>query len=249
MTSDKTEKFTIIIVDSDDESNGQLSEYFEMHNFSVAVIKFGDDLYSYLAEYSVDMVLLEAKLNHEDGFEICKRIRQFSTVPIIFFSHFAESADKILALELGADDFLQKPFERRELLARIKAILRRTKQYREQEMYSSNASLSFENWVLNCVSRHLVNPDKQTVELSGAEYRLLHYFLTHPQQVISRERLIETIQGRSEIHERNPFDRSIDVQVSRVRAKIQDNMRSTKLIKTVRGDGYVFTGNVQSVLL
>ncbi len=143
---------------------------------------------------------------------------------------------------------MAKPFEKRELLARIKAVLRRAKIAHKAEEPSAVHYYKFEEFTLDCTSRHLINGEEEIVELSGAEYRLLHYFLTKAQQVLSRESLIEVIQGRTDVYERSPFDRSIDVQVSRLRARLKDNERQVRLIKTVRGDGYVFTGKVDTIL-
>ncbi len=237
----------IIILDSNEEHSKMLSEYLVEHGYAVNVVVESDDLYKELEhineEENSELLLIDALIKNEDSLEICKRVRQISNIPMILYSKHAESSDKVLGLEMGADDYISKPFDKRELLARIRVLIRRAAYYSETANRGV-LSFTFEGWELDGSSRNLINPEGSIIELSGAEYRLLHYFLSNPQIVLSREKLVDKIQGRYDQLERSPFDRSIDVQVSRLRARLEDNKRTKKFIKTVRGDGYVFTASV-----
>ncbi len=237
----------IIIFDSDEEHSKMLSEYLVEHGYTITLVTKSDDLYKELEiideEENINLLLIDALIKSEDSLEVCKKVRQISNIPLILYSKQAESSDKVLGLEMGADDYISKPFDKRELVARIRALLRRISYYSEKQNRGV-LSFIFEDWELDGSSRNLINPEGSIIELSGAEYRLLHYFLSNPQVVLSREKLVDRIQGRYDQLDRSPFDRSIDVQVSRLRARLEDNKRTKKFIKTVRGDGYVFTANV-----
>ena len=161
-------------------------------------------------------------------------------MPVIFLTALGDITDRIVGLELGADDYLSKPFEPRELLARIRTVLRRTEGGARRDQ-PETTPLQFAGWLLDRSARHLVAPDGVVVSLSGTEYRLLEIFLQNPQRILSRDELLERTQGRNAV----PYDRSIDVQISRLRTRLRDNGREPQLIKTVRGDGYVLATDVR----
>ncbi len=248
MQEEKSIHPRILILEADNKISEELKLYFEEYNYDVSAIELGEEVLSLILKEEYDLLILGTQPKGIDSFELCKKIRENSIIPIIFISKFAESADKVLGLEAGADDYMAKPFEKRELLARIRALLRRVS-YKEKQSTAVVAAYRFGDLVLDCRSRHLIHEknieEKEMIELSGAEYRLLNYFILNVQKILSREELIEVIQGRASVSERSPFDRSIDVQVSRLRMRLKDNERKVKLIKTVRGDGYIFTGSVQ----
>ena len=231
---------TICLVDDDQEILELLSEYLERHGFAVNRAENGVALMQILRQSPPDLIVLDIMLPGEDGFSICRNVRAQWQIPIIFLSALTESTDRIVGLELGADDYISKPFEPRELLARIRSVLRRKSA--EPDAARESSSIYFAGWRLNRATRCLESPDKVMVNLSGAEYRLLMVFLTNPQTVLSRDALLELSQGRSA----NAFDRSIDVQVSRLRMRLRaENNKETQFIKTVRGDGYFWTADVR----
>ncbi len=237
----------IFVVDDDPDIRDLLASYLELHGYKVSKAGAGDEMFALLSQESCNLIVLDIMMPGEDGLVVFRKLRQFSDIPVIFLTALGETTERVVGLELGADDYISKPFEPRELLARIRAVLRRALGKSEIEVSSFPAMYKFEDWTLDCGARHLISHDGIIVNLSGAEYRLLYFFLTHPQQVLTREQLIEAVQGKTESVDRSPFDRSIDVQVSRLRARLQDNGREARLIKTVRGDGYVFVTNVQVI--
>lgn len=240
------EKETILIVDEDKESAKELAQYLEKHGYTAAIVGSGKEMFSFLQEQRCIFLFLECSLKEEDGLEVCKKLRQISSIPLIFLSEIAEPADRTIGLEMGADDYLAKPYDKRELLARMKAILRRTQGKLKAEGYLP-LFYRFDNWLLDCTLRHLLDENKEIIHLSGAEYKLLLFFLSKPQQVFSREELMEALQGSADIYDRSPFDRSIDIQISRLRKRLREKDRPTQCIKTVRGDGYVFTADVDII--
>jgi two-component system OmpR family response regulator len=190
----------------------------------------------------VDLVVLDIMLPGDDGLTLCRNLRVKSGVPIIMLTARGEETDRIVGLEMGADDYLPKPFSPRELLARVKAILRRARSLPDNLKPDEARCIYFSRWVLDTVHRHLLTSSGAVTQLSGAEYRLLRIFLSHPNRVLNRDQLVELTQGR----EADPLDRSIDVQVSRLRHKLADDPREPRLIKTVRGAGYVLATDVRT---
>jgi two-component system OmpR family response regulator len=171
----------------------------------------------------------------EDGLTICRNLRSQSNIPVIMLTARGEPLDRILGLEMGADDYLSKPFEPRELFARIRSVLRRTQALPPNMTTNSVQCIKFADWTLDLVARHLVKKDGIIVALSGAEFRLLNVFLSHPNRILNRDQLLELTQGR----ESDPFDRSVDIQISRLRQRLGDDARTPNIIKTVRNEGYV----------
>lgn len=210
---------TICIVDDDEEIRSLLSDYLRRNGFSTCTAGNAAEFLEMQRRVPCSLIVMDIMLPGMNGLELFRTLRAESTVPVIFLTALGDITDRIVGLELGADDYLSKPFEPRELLARIRTVLRRTEGG----------------------ARHLVAPDGVVVSLSGTEYRLLEIFLQNPQRVLSRDELLERTQGRNAV----PYDRSIDVQISRLRTRLRDNGREPQLIKTVRGDGYVLATDVR----
>jgi two-component system OmpR family response regulator len=229
----------ILVVDDDAEIRDLVAEYLTEHGYHVAVARDGPAMRAALAARRPDLIVLDLMLPGEDGLSLCRDLRAKSDLPIIMLTARREEIDRILGIEMGADDYLGKPFSPRELLARIKSVLRRTR--------GSPAALGdakrqrFAGWTLDRTARHLVDDEGVIVPLSGAQFRLLCALLDHPQQVLDRDRLMDLTLGR----EATPFDRSIDVQVSRLRQLLRDNGREPRIIKTVRNGGYVLAASVE----
>lgn len=231
---------TICLVDDDREILDLLSGYLKMHDFEVNCAENADALMDLLRHDRPDLIVLDVMMPGQDGFMICREVRKQWRIPIIFLSALGESTDRVVGLELGADDYMSKPFEPRELLARIRSVLRRNEG--QPAPARESGSMYFSGWHLGRASRCLQSPCGVMVNLSGAEYRLLMAFLENPQAVLSRDTLMDLTQGRNA----GPFDRSIDVQVSRLRTRLRDKGgEKAALIKTVRGDGYIWTADVR----
>ena len=239
----------IAVIDDDNEIRKLLHEFLSKYGYRVSVAKDAKELFKLLAEFQdIKLLVLDIMLPGTDGLQICQQLRQSrNKIPIIMLTAAIEDSEKIIGLEFGADDYLTKPFNPRELLARIKAILRRTNDINEQDgnELSNNASLlKFAGWSLNTASRQLFSPDNIEVTLSSKGYDILVIFLEHPQRVLSRDQLLTILSNRSA----EPYDRSIDVQIGRLRQKLGDDPRDPKLIKTVRSGGYLFAVPVQKSL-
>src|SRR6185503_1111650 len=178
----------------------------------------------------------------EDGLQLCRDLRMRSSLPVIMLTARGEETDRIVGLEMGADDYLAKPFNPRELLARIKSVLRRARALPGNLEPEAVRSFRFAGWALDVATRNLTAQDGVVVPLSGTEFKLLRVFLAHPDRVLSRDQLIESMVAR----DAGPFDRAIDVQVSRLRQRLRDDAREPRIIKTVRGEGYVLAAKVES---
>lgn len=232
----------ICLVDDDLEILELLSGYLKQHGFVVSCAENGAALMDILRHSQPDLIVLDVMMPGQDGFVVCREVRKQWQIPIIFLSALGESMDRIVGLELGADDYIVKPFEPRELLARIRSVLRRKGNVPAPGRFREKGWLSFSGWRLDRAARCLQSSWGVTVNLSGAEYRLLMVFLRNPQTVLSRDTLMDLTQGRST----TAFDRSIDVQVSRLRNRLRHkDGEETGLIKTVRGDGYIWTADVR----
>ena len=231
----------IYVVDDDDQIRSLLKTYLEKHQFQVETAESGEDfLASFKLDNAFDLIILDVMLPGEDGFSICRSLRAFSQVPVIMLTANSDEMDRIVGLELGADDYLAKPFNPRELLARAKAILRRTDHVDAPEKVAAQRRYCFAQFTLDTVSRELTDPNGLTDSLTGADYNLLMLFLTNPGQVLSRDSIAETTRGRDSA----PLDRFIDVHISRLRQRLGEDARHPQLIKTVRGEGYILTVNV-----
>ncbi|MGE0736307.1 MAG: response regulator [Alphaproteobacteria bacterium] len=227
----------ILIVDDDREIRSLLSKFLTQHGFRVSAAADGRAMMEVLDGAKIDLVVLDIMLTGEDGLSLCRKLRATSEVPIIMLTALSEETDRIVGLELGADDYVTKPFNPRELMARAKAILRRTGGAPDADEPGDEAIYEFEGWRFDIAKRSLTSPDQIDVQLSGGEFQMLVAFVQHPRRVLSRDQLLDLARGRASV----PFDRSIDVQVSRLRRKIEPDPKQPTLIKTVRTGGYTFT--------
>jgi two-component system OmpR family response regulator len=230
----------ILIVDDDEEIRDLLGQYLEKHGFKVSTAANGRQMRAVLAMAAIDMIVLDLMLPGEDGLALCRSLHAdgATPLPILMLTAKNEEADRILGLEMGADDYLTKPFATRELLARIRAVLRRARMVPASLQLRDTAQLlRFGAWRLDTHARHLLDENDIMVALSGAEYRLLRVFLEHPRRVLTRDQLLGLTQGR----EADVFDRSIDILVSRLRKRLRDD---AGLIRTLRSEGYIFSADV-----
>jgi len=229
----------ILVVDDDREIRDLLGRFLVKHGLRVSTAADGQQMLAQLKDNAVDLIVLDVMMPGEDGLTLTRNLRAGkSRVPIIMLTAMGEDVDRILGLEMGADDYVPKPFNPRELLARIKAVLRRFEgDGAGGQEAQAQSGVSFAGWIFDAAARTLTDPQGASVELSGGEYELLHAFVTHPGRVLSRDQLLDMARGR----DAQPFDRAIDVQVSRLRKKIEPDAKTPTLIKTVRGGGYLFT--------
>ena len=229
---------TILVVDDDRDIRQLLAEYLDANGFRTLTATNGADMRRVLDESRIELIVLDLTLPGEDGLTLCRNLRvhaTHATIPVIMLTARGEPLDRILGLEMGADDYLAKPFEPRELFARIRSVLRRTHALPPNMAASEAQFMQFGGWTLDLIARHLLNDRGVVVALSGAEFRMLKVFLEHPNRVLTRDQLLELTQGR----EADPFDRSIDIQISRLRQKLGDDARTPRIVKTVRNEGYV----------
>ena len=230
----------ILIVDDHREIRDLVFRILTREGFRVSTAQDGRTMRKVLADARIDLVLLDIMLPGEDGLTLCRSLRAASQIPIIMLTAKGEEVDRIIGLELGADDYLPKPFGGRELVARIKAVLRRSRIAPEVETKVKPKVYRFDRWALNSQARELAREDGVTVPLSSAEFELLLALVQRPQRVLSRDQLLDLTRGRVA----GPFDRSIDTQVSRLRKKIERDPSDPKIVQTVWGGGYIFTASV-----
>jgi two-component system OmpR family response regulator len=231
----------ILIVDDDAEIRSLLGQYLVKNGLRVTAVADGRAMWQALEAGRIDLIVLDLMLPGDDGLTLCRNLRAKPfDIPVIMLTARGDETDRIVGLEMGADDYLGKPFSPRELLARIKAILRRARSLPENLQPDSARHLRFAGWVLDTAQRQLVSAANVVTPLSGAEYRLLRIFLAHANRVLNRDQLVDLTQGK----DADPLDRSIDVQVSRLRHRLGDDPREPRLIKTVRGEGYVLAVEV-----
>jgi len=228
----------ILVVDDDREIRDLLNRFLVKHGLRVSTARDGVEMSRILDGAAIDLVVLDLMLPGEDGLSLCRKLRSTTNLPVIMLTAMGEDTDRIVGLEMGADDYLPKPFNPRELLARIKAVLRRVQSLPAASPKGDTAK--FDGWTLDLGSRRLTSPQGEEVELSTGEYDLLLAFATHPRRVLSRDQLLDLARGRTAA----PFDRSVDIQVMRLRRKIEADPKEPRLIKTVRGGGYMFAAEV-----
>jgi two-component system OmpR family response regulator len=230
----------LLIVDDDEDILSLLTTFFRKHSYTVTVAGDGAAMFRALDEHSIDLVILDLMLRGEDGLNLCRRLRATSPVPIIMLTAMADHTDRVVGLEVGADDYLTKPFDQRELLARVKAVLRRTAGNGAIVSAETRPSLCFADWRLDVTRRELRSADNTLVVLSGGEFDLLLAFVEHSQRVLTRDQLLDLSRGAAHA----AYDRSIDVQVSRLRYKLEADPKNPSLIRTVRNGGYLFSPKV-----
>ena len=232
---------SILIVDDDPEIRRLLVDYLARNGFDAVSARDGREMWQALERHAIDLVVLDLMLPDTDGLTLCRDLRAKSNLPVLMLTARGEETERIIGIEMGADDYLVKPFNPRELLARIKSILRRTRALPPNLRPEPARYLCFSGWSLDTASRLLSAPDGVATPLSGGEYRLLRILLDHPNRVLNRDQLTELIHGR----EAEAYDRAIDVQISRLRQRLRDDSREPQLIKTVRGEGYVLASIVE----
>lgn len=237
----------IYVVDDDVEIRRVLERYLPQQGFEVRSASDGSDIQSVLTALQTDLIILDVGLPGDDGFTLARDIRATSEVPFIMLTGRSEEADRIVGLELGADDYVTKPFSLRELLARIKAVLRRTQRVDRAEHTPADAitatAVAFADWEFNLVDRRLVSPSGAEVKLTRSEFSLLAAFVAAPNRVLSRSELLSLSRKYGD----EIFERSIDIQIFRLRQKIEEISRDLPLIKTQRGAGYIFTPEVKPI--
>lgn len=229
----------ILLVEDDREISALVARYLRANECRVSLAGDGAAMDKVLADARVDLVVLDLMLPGEDGLSLCRRLRAASGIPILMLTAKAEEIDRIIGLEIGADDYLGKPFNPRELLARIRAILRRGSAA-EAETEEGVRRLHFLGWTLDISLRQLLSPEEARIAITGAEFDLLHALCLRPGRVLSRDQLLDLTQGRAA----GPFERSIDVLISRIRQKIEPDPRNPEIIRTIRSGGYLFTPEV-----
>jgi two-component system OmpR family response regulator len=232
----------IVVVDDQQEICEVVQEYLTGEGYRVSTAHDGAGMRRLLGQSAVDLVILDLMLPGEDGLTLARSLRNESPIGIIILTGRGETVDRIIGLEMGADDYLPKPFNLRELLARVKSVLRRVQSRNDEGLsFPSRSRARFAGWHLDLSSRELQAPNGEEVRLTTGEFDLLAAFVGNPNQVLSRDRLLDLARNR----EAGPFDRTIDVQVGRLRRKLEDDPQNPTLIKTVRGSGYIFTPPVE----
>jgi two-component system, OmpR family, response regulator len=231
-----TETPNILVVDDDREIRSLLRDYLEKSGFRATAVSDGLETRRALGSQRFDLIVLDVMLPGESGLEICRELRETSYIPIVMLTALGEEVDRVVGLEVGADDYVAKPFSPRELVGRIRAVLRRVHQAAQfVEPYDAHARYTFAQWRLDTAARTLMSPLGDVVMLGGAEFEVLALLLSRAPHLVTRPQLIEFVRGR----DFDPFDRSIDVRVSRLRQALGDDARAPRIVKTVYGQGYL----------
>ncbi|WP_428650102.1 response regulator [Roseibium sp.] len=231
----------ILVVDDHRDIRETLARYLVKNGLRATTAESAAHARKALKAASVDLVVLDIMMPGEDGLSLCRHLVETDSLPVILLTAMADDTDRVIGLEIGADDYVTKPFNPRELLARIRAVLRRTSQVPKERDPIEQDMLHFDGWTLNVSRRDLTDPDGTAVALSSGEFQLLCAFLKRPNMVLNRDQLLDLTTGRTPA----VFDRSIDNQVSRLRRKIEADPKDPKMIKTVWGGGYMFTADVK----
>lgn len=231
----------ILVVDDDREIRDLLARFLERNRFRVTAVRDAREARRTWPNGHFQLVVLDLMLPGEGGLDLARWLRTQSEVPIVMLTAMGEETDRIIGLELGADDYMPKPFNPRELLARIRAVLRRTSERGERRLEPARSALRFSGWTLEPARRRLLNPEGAEVPLTGGEYDLLLALVERANRVLTRDMLLDLLRGR----QAGPFDRAIDVAISRLRRKLEDDGRHAQLIKTVRGGGYVLAADIE----
>ena len=234
----------VLIVDDDPSIRQMVADYLADNDIEVTSLASGREIAEVTARETIDLLILDLRLPGEDGMEIARRIRADSNMPIIMLTARKDEADRVMALELGADDYLTKPFSPRELLARIRALLRRSRIHETvADGLAKVRAFRFAGWELNVRLRRLKSPQGEVIELRNAEFNLLAVFLASPQRVLTRDQLL----SMSHLHNDEVYERAIDTQIGRLRRRLEEHGDARELIRTERGAGYVFTVPVEAV--
>lgn len=231
----------VLFVEDDPEIRGLVADFLRQSGFRVTVAQDGEEMDQELSRNGVDLLILDIMLPKEDGLSLCRRVRASGNLPIIMLTARGAEVDRVVGLEMGADDYLTKPFSSHELLARVRALLRRSQYTAPEPRHQRRSVLTFADWRLDLIARRLHSRDGTRVPLTGGEFELLVAFCEHPNKVLTRDQILElTTRGKSD----GSVDRSIDIQVSRLRRKIERDPKDPVLIQTVRSGGYVFSVGV-----
>jgi DNA-binding response OmpR family regulator len=233
----------VLAVDDDPIIRQVITDYLGEHDFRVTAVADGRSMNDVLSREVVDLIVLDLRLQSEDGMSLARRLREESTIPIIMVTGRRDEADKVMGLELGADDYLTKPFSPRELLARIRTVLRRRREEMRQGRPEGIRAYRFDGWELNLNTRRLTSPELQITVLSKGEFSLLVVLLGAAQRILSRDQLIDL----SRLHNDEVYNRAVDVQIMRLRRKIERDPAAPRYIRTERGSGYVFSVPVETV--
>ena len=236
------EPVRLIVVDDEPDLRAMIAEYFGKHGFVVRTAGDGRELDAHLSSDPPDLLILDVNMPGEDGFAIARRVRARSAVPILMLTAAGDTVDRVVGLELGADDYVTKPFDLRELRARVQAVLRRTGQARAppaQQVESPAERVRFGDLILDLDAHRLLRSDGTDLEITAMEFDLLAAFARNPNRVLSRDRLLDLAHNRDS----EPFDRSIDVRITRIRRKVERDPEKPQVIKTMRGAGYMFVQN------
>ncbi|MEQ1542301.1 MAG: response regulator [Novosphingobium sp.] len=231
----------LLLVDDEQTLREPLADYLSRQGFRVVQAASAAEARSRLREDTPDLVLLDIMMPGEDGLSLCRHLSETRAIPTILLTAKGEATDRIVGLEIGADDYVVKPFEPRELVARIRSVLRRAA--KGGTTPTDDDLIAFDGWTLDPLKRRLIDPQGALVSISSAEFRLLMAFVEHPRQVLDRDRLLDMVQGR----EAHLFDRAVDNQISRLRRKIEQDSRNPTLIQTVWGGGYMLAADVRRV--
>jgi two-component system OmpR family response regulator len=231
----------IVVVDDDDDIRLSLAKYLQKHGFRVSVAANSDELSRILATARVDLLVLDIMLPGDDGLSICKRVQETRQLPIIFLTALTEDIDRIVGLELGADDYVTKPFNPRELLARIKSVIRRSRMLPSKPRQAKGA-VRFDRWRFDISRKEIIGPDGVAIRLSSGEHLVLLSLIEHAGTTLSRDQLLDLTKGR----EAQLFDRSIDNVISRLRRKIEVDPAHPEIIQTQWGNGYVFMADLET---
>jgi two-component system, OmpR family, response regulator len=232
----------ILIVDDEPAIRDPLATYLTQKGFRLSTAGNTTEAKKILETSAIELVVLDIMMPGENGLSLCRHLRETRDIPTILLTAMAEETDRIVGLEMGADDYVVKPFNPRELLARINSVLRRTNCLPKKEQLASAKTVKFDRWLLHVPQRELMGEDGVAIPLSTSEFVLLMVFLNHPGMVLTRDQLLDLTRNRAA----EMFDRSIDIQVSRLRKKIEVDPKNPTLIKTVWGGGYTFTGEIQT---
>ncbi len=239
----ETAPVSLLVVDDEQALRQPLAEYLARQGFAVSQAASAAEARSLLRDSAPDLVLLDIMMPGEDGLSLCRHLTESRAIPTIMLTAKGEAMDRVVGLEIGADDYVVKPFEPRELVARIRSVLRRAAKGGGAGAPVEDEAFEFEGWRLDPLKRRLTDPEGAMVSISSAEFRLLMAFVEHPRQVLDRDRLLDMVQGR----EAHLFDRAVDNQVSRLRRKIEVDSRNPVLIQTVWGGGYMLAADVRRI--
>jgi two-component system, OmpR family, response regulator len=232
---------TLLLVDDDEDFCSLLGDFFRAHGHVALAASDGKGLFATLGNHSIDLIILDVMLQGEDGFSLCRQLRAVSPVPVIMLTAMSDHTDRIVGLEVGADDYLTKPFDQRELLARVRAVLRRTHVPQASPVRNDiRPQLYFDGWRLDVARRELRSTEDTLVLLSASEFDLLLAFVEHPRRILTRDQLIDMARKPTNM----TYDRRIDVLVSRLRSKLEPEPKSPALIRTIRNSGYIFSSEV-----